>query len=90
MPQASLTEIHLKMTYLKFNSNFPGVNELSLHMWETWSTGNVPEASILGNALDASITYVLLVVEMTNKNEIKNTKWIKEYKITSDEDYWGL
>ena len=90
MPLSSVAEIHLKITYLKFSSNFPGANELSLHIRETWSTGKVPEASILGNALDALITYVLLVVKMTNKDEIKNIIWTKEYKINSDEDYWGL
>ena len=29
MPQPSITEIHLKMTYLKFHSNFPQANELT-------------------------------------------------------------
>ena len=29
MPQPSITKIHLKMTYLKFHSNFPGANELN-------------------------------------------------------------
>ena len=29
MPQPSVTEIHLKITYLKFNSNFRGANELN-------------------------------------------------------------
>ena len=28
MPQPSITKIHLKITYLKFHSNFPGANEL--------------------------------------------------------------
>ena len=28
MPQKSITKIHLKITYLKFHSNFPGANEL--------------------------------------------------------------
>ena len=28
MPQPSITKIHLKSTYLKFHSNFPGANEL--------------------------------------------------------------
>ena len=28
MPQPSITKIRLKITYLKFHSNFPGVNEL--------------------------------------------------------------
>ena len=28
MPQPSITEICLKITYLKFYSNFPGANEL--------------------------------------------------------------
>ena len=30
MPQPSITKISLKITYLKFHSNFPGVNELVL------------------------------------------------------------
>ena len=30
MPQPSLTKIHLKITCLKFHSNFPGPNELTL------------------------------------------------------------
>ena len=29
MPQPSISEIRLKITYLKFHSNFPGVNQLS-------------------------------------------------------------
>ena len=29
MPQPSITKICLKITYLKFQSNFPGANELS-------------------------------------------------------------
>ena len=29
MSQLSVTKIHLKITYLKFNSNFPGANELT-------------------------------------------------------------
>ena len=28
MPQPSVTKIRLKITYLKFHSNFPGANEL--------------------------------------------------------------
>ena len=31
--QPSVTEIRLKMTYLKFNSNFPGVNVLNDRLW---------------------------------------------------------
>ena len=30
MPQPSITKIHLKITYLKFYSNFPGANELKV------------------------------------------------------------
>ena len=30
MPQPSITEICLKIMYLKFHSNFPGVNELTM------------------------------------------------------------
>ena len=30
MPQPAITKIRLKMTYLKFNQNFPGVNELTI------------------------------------------------------------
>ena len=30
MPQPSVTEIRLKITYLKLNSNFPGANELNV------------------------------------------------------------
>ena len=30
MPQPSITKIRLKVTYLKFHSNFPGANELKL------------------------------------------------------------
>ena len=30
MPQLSTTKIHLKITYLKFHSNFPGANELRI------------------------------------------------------------
>ena len=29
MPQQSVIKIHLKITYLKFHSNFPGANELT-------------------------------------------------------------
>ena len=29
MPQPSVNKIHLKITYLKFHSNFPGANKLS-------------------------------------------------------------
>ena len=29
MPQPSITKIHLKITYPKFHSNFPGANELT-------------------------------------------------------------
>ena len=29
MPQPSITKIRLKITYLKFHSNFPGANELN-------------------------------------------------------------
>ena len=29
IPQPSITKIHLKITYSKFHSNFPGANELS-------------------------------------------------------------
>ena len=37
MPQPSITKIRLKMTYLKFNSNFPGANELTKHRYPiTW------------------------------------------------------
>ena len=32
MPQPSTAKIHLNITYLKFHSNFPGANELSLGM----------------------------------------------------------
>ena len=28
MPQTSISKVHLKITYLKFHSNFPGANEL--------------------------------------------------------------
>ena len=30
MLQSSITKIHLKITYLKFHSNFPGANKLIL------------------------------------------------------------
>ena len=29
MPQPSMTKIRLKIIYLKFNSNFPGANQLT-------------------------------------------------------------
>ena len=32
MPQPSIAKICLKITYLNFHSNFPGVNELIGHM----------------------------------------------------------
>ena len=32
IPQPSLTKIHLKITYLKFHSNFSGANELTLFL----------------------------------------------------------
>ena len=31
MPQSSITEVSLKITYLKFHSNLPGANELNPH-----------------------------------------------------------
>ena len=37
MPQPSITKIHLKITYLKFPSHFPGANELKCEN-ETWVT----------------------------------------------------
>ena len=47
IPQPSITKIHLKMTYLKCHSNFPGANELRFkpcfnetrqrHMWTSVS-----------------------------------------------------
>ena len=43
MPQPSVTKIRFKITYLKFHSNFPGVNELNWtsdwkiqNMWHIW------------------------------------------------------
>ena len=30
MPQPAITKIRLKITYLKFHSNFPGANELMI------------------------------------------------------------
>ena len=33
MPQPSIPKIHLKITYSKFHSNFPGANELIMVVW---------------------------------------------------------
>ena len=35
MPQPSITKIRLKITYLKYHSNFPGANELTHKQLET-------------------------------------------------------
>ena len=38
MRQPSITKIHLKITYMKFHSNFPGANELNPNHWpDRWS-----------------------------------------------------
>ena len=40
MPQPSVTKICLKITYLKFHSNFPGANELSVeNSVSVWCVG---------------------------------------------------
>ena len=43
MPQPSITKIYLKITCLKFNSNFPGANELSFQdifvLTASWTAG---------------------------------------------------
>ena len=44
MPQPSVTEILLKITYLKFDSNFPGANELK---WYTLAPGQAVQYWII-------------------------------------------
>ena len=51
MPQPSTTKIHLKMTYLKFHSNFPGANELTQAARDHSGYGvDQWEKALLGNA----------------------------------------
>ena len=38
MPQPSLTKICLKITCLKFHSNFPGGNELKCYVWRSFDS----------------------------------------------------
>ena len=42
MPQPSITKIILRITYLEFYSNFPGVNELNGGYFLSASTCKVP------------------------------------------------
>ena len=45
MPQPPITKIHLKITYLKFHSNFPGANELMLE--QNWQSQGIPETTAM-------------------------------------------
>ena len=42
MPQPSITKICLKITCLKFNSKFPGANELIIHVYLLLQVRNLP------------------------------------------------
>ena len=48
MPQPSSTKIYLKITYLKFHSNFPGTSELS-YWYHKYLDISVFAAAVTGN-----------------------------------------
>ena len=79
MPRPSITKIHLKITYLKFHSNFPRVNELillaktSAHLYSkhSWYSMTHNHAISLGytvlkflNALDVLIPNRLVWIKI--------------------------
>ena len=61
MPQPSITEIRLKITYLKFHSNFPGANEQS---------GRSPKVVALFSATNFS-SYIIELFQLHDTIQIK-------------------
>ena len=64
MPQPPITKIHLKITYLKFHSNFPGANELKIFdAWfihagsyvEQWTKAEEIDNQMLVHAMTAQL-----------------------------------
>ena len=71
MPQPVITKIHLKITYLKFHSNFPGANELivSFHGFQEQSLSQLmdEESKMVKNIRSLDSDMQTLVYENYNK-----------------------
>ena len=57
MLQPSMTKIRLKITYLKFHSNFPGANELMQK-----------RRNSIANALELHLSSIKLLIKAENKS----------------------
>ena len=51
MPQPSITKIRLKITYLKFQSNFPGANELIIVIKFMWFIYYIHQGLFIGSGV---------------------------------------
>ena len=71
IPQPSVTEISMKITYLKFCSNLPGANELSPLMHDPYISGNGNKFISLSGSIDLrhySKIVVIFLLMLKNKS----------------------